>query len=210
MKNGILKMDTIRSFQSVQHSKLLSVPDTENVNTTHFALIVLGAVSLIPIYLLLDKFMIENVGKPFDKSNFGTSVMKAAWAVAYLVNVLAVRVPGRFDGLPSPIPWKTVFAPSSWAFAVWGLIYGCELLITTFIAFFSPRFFDRPLMRAAPGWICANLFQSLWCAAFRPAYKKSLWLPSSLLGEEEIFKLNITLDRQLVNFHHQKTPYLKN
>lgn len=88
------------------------------------------------------------------------------WVGAFLVNLLTLSIPGRFDsdvandGAKDPInnfPWKTLFAPASWAFAIWGVIYVSEAMLTAYIGAFG-----RPmevLQKAAPFWIAGNLFQ---------------------------------------------------
>ncbi|KAL7533267.1 hypothetical protein ACHAWF_004437 [Thalassiosira exigua] len=65
---------------------------------------------------------------------------------------------------------RTLVNPSGWAFAIWGPIYLGE---AAFVAaqFFAPEAAASALLPGitAP-FVAANLFQSLWCASFRPSY----------------------------------------
>ena len=124
------------------------------------------------------------------------------WAAAFGVNVLSVGQPGRFDGLAvaaaknkstdpnlkyqGGIPWTPVFAPAGWAFAIWGVIYLGELLTTVSVSVFgiSPILSSSQSETSAAlqGWVAGNLFQSLWCASFRPEFSDHLYLPATLLA----------------------------
>jgi len=108
---------------------------------------------------------------------------KVAWVIAFLCNIITVSVPGRFDGVADAdtnIGWETVFAPAGYAFAIWGVIYLGELLITIYTGSYGHPV--SPLRDAVIWWTLGNLFQSLWCAAFRPIFKSVLWMPSILLA----------------------------
>jgi len=79
---------------------------------------------------------------------------------------------------------KTLVAPAGWAFAIWGPIFTGEL------AFVISQFFakDKQLLASqiqsisAP-FVIAQLFQTLWCAAFRPKYTGNLmWISTGMLG----------------------------
>ena len=106
------------------------------------------------------------------------------WVIAFLINVICVSLPGRFDGEQKDgkvtISWETVFAPSGYAFAIWGVIYLGELLLSIYTGFYGKPV--QLMNKAMMWWIMGNLFQSLWCACFRPAFRAVLWMPATLLG----------------------------
>lgn len=63
---------------------------------------------------------------------------------------------------------RTLIDPSGWAFAIWGPIYLGET------AFVATQLLSSHADAVIPGitapFAAANLFQSLWCASFRPSY----------------------------------------
>ena len=114
-------------------------------------------------------------------------VIKSPWAavrianlVSYGINFISVSRPGRMDGeaakdgILSPRNGKTLVAPAGWAFAIWGPIFLGEAigLVAQFIV---PE--NAPIVRllkeTSGPFIVAQLFQSLWCAAFRPKYNEN-------------------------------------
>ena len=123
--------------------------------------------------------------------------VRAASLLSYAINFLAVRVPGRMDGQASDDPavessaaqlsprrGKTLVAPSGWAFVIWAPIFLGEM-----ISVLAPFLLDKndpiiDLLRKTSGpFIVANLFQTLWCAAFRPKYKGlSRYISTGMLG----------------------------
>lgn len=142
-----------------------------------FALICLA--SSIPIILSLLHKKISSAKLPI--------VYRALWVVSFIINLITVQMPGRFDGDASvdakdgnvKFPWKTIFMPSGWAFAIWGVIYLSELLLTVAVGVFLLP--DLGITKVAPYWIAGNLFQSVWCLCFRKRFMKTLWLPTSQL-----------------------------
>ena len=54
------------------------------------------------------------------------------------------------------------------------------MLITSYVGLVGKPF--DVIRKATPYWAAGNLFQSIWCLAFRPKLKQSLWLPMSLLA----------------------------
>lgn len=69
---------------------------------------------------------------------------------------------------------RTLLKPAGWAFAIWGPIYLGELAFT--VAQFVGATGLADILPAATVPICAaNLFQSLWCASFRPSYDEGSW-----------------------------------
>ena len=143
--------------------------------------IVIGLVVLTSIPLLL--------------SLTNTKIQNSAWlyrvvfVLTFVVNFVTVRIPGRFDSLATidkktgkviSYPWDTLFAPAGWAFAIWGVIYIGEMLVTAQVAAFGKPI--GVLKKAAVFWAAGNLFQSLWCFAFRPQFKEALWFPMLCLA----------------------------
>lgn len=122
-------------------------------------------------------------------------MLQAANVMAFCTNVAAVSVPGRIDGsqdnsmrrgdlnpdsstplvdggnAEGPIAQRsrTILRPAGWAFAIWGPIYLGEA------TFCVAQYLDGSALAAtlpivtAP-FVAANLFQSLWCASFRPSF----------------------------------------
>ena len=120
------------------------------------------------------------------------SLLQAANAAAYALNCAAVSVPGRIDGqeqddmargrkksdkddstyqaIYSPGKGRTLLAPAGWAFAIWGPIYLGEAVFAG-VQFLSTSEAVTALLPAVTApFVAANIFQSLWCASFRPSY----------------------------------------
>lgn len=137
------------------------------------AIIALGAVPII--FSLLEK--------QIQKSPI---FYRIVWFGAFIVNLITVSIPGRFDGAVSEsngkteFPWTTVFAPAPWAFAIWGVIYLSEGLLVTYIGALGIPI--EALRSAASYWAAGNLFQAVWTALFRPKFHKLLWIPMTALA----------------------------
>ena len=125
-------------------------------------------------------------------------ILQAVNVLAYAINCAAVSVPGRVDGqeqsemaqgkkpkqaddlsktyenVYSPGKGRTLIAPAGWAFAIWGPIYLGEALFCGVQLFGNSAQVSSLLLPTitAP-WVAANLFQSLWCASFRPSYMQN-------------------------------------
>eukprot|EP01036_Dinobryon_divergens_P028665 gene28665-37647_t len=131
-----------------------------------------------------------------------TAICRIIWTSAFALNLVTVSLPGRFDSISAEeaqkkklnaiseddakqievtMPWTTFFEPSPWAFAIWGVIYLTELLLTGFV--FCLGNIQRSVVESATAcWVAGNAFQSIWCLCFRPEYRQSLWLPMMFLG----------------------------
>lgn len=108
---------------------------------------------------------------------------RALWVGAFLVNIAAVSVPGRFDSIKKwegGIPWETSFEAAAWAFSIWAVIFASELVSTLHVGLLGEPM--NALRKAVPFWVTGNVFQSLWCVAFRPEFINVLWLPTALLS----------------------------
>ena len=77
-----------------------------------------------------------------------------------------------YDNTYSPARGRTMVSPSGWAFSIWGPIYvgeavfcAAQLLVpqSSGLATILPQV-TAPL-------VAAHLFQTLWCASFRPSYQ---------------------------------------
>lgn len=108
------------------------------------------------------------------------------WVASFAVNVLAVSIPGRLDGekkLASEgkgiSPWNSLFEPSGWAFAIWGVIYTVEFLSAGYVGMVGEPMAE--ISKVVPFFAAGNLFQSLWCMSFRSEFKKVIWLPMIML-----------------------------
>jgi len=118
------------------------------------------------------------------------SAVRLTCAVSYGISIISVSRPGRMDGEVSengernPTGDKTLVAPSGWAFAIWGPIFIGELVSVTSAFFIEDSNAIVSILRqtSAP-FAAAQLFQSLWCAAFRPKYKgASMFINTGLLS----------------------------
>jgi len=66
---------------------------------------------------------------------------------------------------------RTLINPSGWAFAIWGPIYLGEAAFVAAQLFASDASSIATLLPAVTApFVAANVFQSLWCASFRPSY----------------------------------------
>lgn len=102
--------------------------------------------------------------------------------LAYTLNFISVSRPGRMDGqstaddgVLSPRNGRTLVAPAGWAFAIWGPIFLGEAIgVAAQFFIWESNAANQPLIRllkkTSGSFITANLFQSLWCATFRPKY----------------------------------------
>jgi hypothetical protein len=106
------------------------------------------------------------------------NVVRIANLVSYGINFMSVQRPGRLDGQASeggelaPRSGKTLVAPAGWAFAIWGPIFLGEMVGVVAPFFIKESAPVVEVLRQTSGpFIAAQIFQSLWCAAFRPKYK---------------------------------------
>ena len=138
------------------------------------------------------------VGLPFATAFCTTAsvplgLLQAANVAAYALNCAAVSVPGRLDGqeqddmvgskkdkddatyktIYSPGQGRSLIAPAGWAFAIWGPIYAGEALFVGAQLLQQSEAVLAVLPAITAPWVAANIFQSLWCASFRPSYMKS-------------------------------------
>mmetsp|Transcript_66613 Transcript_66613/g.98780 ORF Transcript_66613/g.98780 Transcript_66613/m.98780 type:complete len:338 (-) Transcript_66613:363-1376(-) len=68
---------------------------------------------------------------------------------------------------------RTLVSPAGWAFAIWGPIFLGELVFVSSQFRISNEDSIAPLLREiSVPFTLAQTFQSLWCATFRPKYKK--------------------------------------
>lgn len=119
------------------------------------------------------------------------AVVRLATLASFGLNFIAVSRPGRLDGEAaaedgklSPRNGRTLVAPAGWAFAIWGPIFLGEFIHVTAQLFVPETSAMVPLLKKMAGpFIGAQLFQTLWCAAFRPKYKGYLmYISSAFLG----------------------------
>jgi hypothetical protein len=123
----------------------------------------------------------------------GPYAYRGAWVGAFLLNLITVSIPGRFDNLvvagggKLSFPWRTVFAPAGWAFAIWGLIYSGEALLVAYVgAIGTPKI---ALKNAAIYWLAGSIYQAKWTFLFREQFINNLYLPmiSLALGSASLF-----------------------
>jgi len=118
------------------------------------------------------------------------NVVRIANLLAYGINFISVQRPGRLDGQAAeggelaPRTGRTLVAPAGWAFAIWGPIFLGEMIAVTAPFFIKETEPIVALLKQTAGpFIAAQLFQSLWCAAFRPKYKgASMFVSTGLLS----------------------------
>ena len=89
------------------------------------AMLTVGKVPLAKIAAVLAvsallPFLLNKYGA---KLTMGDVLYRWTWVVAFAINVICVSIPGRFDGQmvdgKIAVVWKSAFAPSGWAFAIW-------------------------------------------------------------------------------------------
>eukprot|EP01038_Epipyxis_sp_PR26KG_P014095 gene14095-18914_t len=144
-------------------------------------------VSLIGLAMLVVPYFIKSNKSFLQDSNI---LFKLIWGGSFLINWITVSIPGRFDssvdaktGKPD-IPWNQLFEPATWAFAIWGVIYLSEIILTGYaVSSGNPTSLFKNL---APYWMAGNIYQSLWCFAFRPDFRSYMWLPMLLLASGSI------------------------
>lgn len=108
-------------------------------------------------------------------------------ALGFVINILSVSIPGRFDSDIEPgdtlqFPWPTLLNPAGFAFAIWGVIYLGEIAGMAVMLTAAKDTVGGAVGPASVSWLCANVAQCLWCAAFRPWALSSLWLSTACLG----------------------------
>jgi len=134
--------------------------------------------------------------------------VKTINALSYAINLVSVSIPGRLDGQQQQKQEQSqekikgdalkddtddtsnnkmdeltvsLVAPSGWAFAIWGPIFAGELVFSISQLLIPESAAIATTIKKLSGpFVAGQLFQSLWCAAFRPKYEKgSLMLISS-------------------------------
>ena len=126
----------------------------------------------------------------------GTYNYRFLWLLAFTLNLIWLNIPGRFD---TPIrdkdskiqkfqpksAFRTCFVPAGWTFAIWGLIYASETLVTLYVVFFSTSLGAKALgvvKMASIYWFAGNIYQALWCIFFREEFRSQIYLSVSMLG----------------------------
>ena len=137
-----------------------------------------AAVILTGACLCVYNSFLPNVAPPQNPLVFQT--------IGFLVNLVSVSLPGRFDSdveemNNNTFPWPTLFAPAGFAFAIWGVIYLGEMIGMALLLFNAGGVADA-IGPASRAWLCANIAQALWCLAFRPWALSKLWLSSVCLA----------------------------
>lgn len=74
-----------------------------------------------------------------------------------------------YSTLYSPERGRTLVVPSGWAFSIWGPIYLGEAIFCCYGQFVDPALTANLALITGP-FTAACIFQSLWCASFRPSY----------------------------------------
>jgi hypothetical protein len=143
------------------------------------AFFVLGTAMAIPL-------LAQRINTIVASGSTNSNIYRIFWAGAFVVNLITVSLPGRFDSNSSVqtkgvATFQPVFAPAPFAFAIWGVIYLGELIMSCAVAFQGHKL-PSNIRKATAFWVSANLYQSLWCIAFRPKFRNALWIPTSLLA----------------------------
>jgi len=82
----------------------------------------------------------------------------------------------EYNATYSPDRGRTLVSPSGWAFAIWGPIYLGEAIFVA-AQFLPSSGLSAVVPQVAAPFVAANIFQSLWCASFRPSYGTEGWAP---------------------------------
>lgn len=111
-------------------------------------------------------------------------LFRILWVLAYAINFIAVSFPGRLDrvivGGEHIKPWNSLFEAATWAFALWGVVYGSEIILSGYISIIGIPM--KLFQKLVPYWLASNWFQGLWCFTFRPEFKAHLWIPTLFLA----------------------------
>lgn len=78
-----------------------------------------------------------------------------------------------YQNVYSPSQGRSLITPAGWAFAIWGPIYAGEAVFCGAQFLSSSPEVMAVLPAVTAPFVAANLFQSLWCASFRPSYVKN-------------------------------------
>jgi hypothetical protein len=129
----------------------------------------------------------------FSSEKVAFKSIKGAALLAYVLSVVSVSRPGRYDGqvqlsgddkdspgakemkqMGTGKQGRTLLPPAGWAFAIWGPIFLGELVMVSTLFFMDESSPVAPIFRkmAAP-YLAAHVFQTLWTASFRPKYKET-------------------------------------
>ena len=122
--------------------------------------------------------------------------------LSFAINCTTVSVPGRLDGLKDAAMRKgdlnpsahaddtakkasvdsytrardrSLITPSGWAFAIWGPIYFGEAIFCVAQCIPASNLTHTVLPHVTAPFVAVNLFQSLWCASFRPESFNGTW-----------------------------------
>jgi hypothetical protein len=123
-------------------------------------------------------------------SNTPWSVVRVANLISFGINFASVSRPGRMDGEAvedgqlSPRNGKTLVAPAGWAFAIWGPIFLGEAIgVASQFMVKDNAPIVKILKETSGPFITAQIFQSLWCASFRPKYNgNNMFISVGMLG----------------------------
>lgn len=98
-----------------------------------------------------------------------------ATAATPLVGSAEDKKQDQYTEVYSPARGRTLVSPSGWAFAIWGPIYLGEAAFVAGQLFASDATLSAVLPQITAPFVAANIFQSLWCASFRPSYGSTGW-----------------------------------
>lgn len=111
-------------------------------------------------------------------------LFRILWVLSYTINFITVSIPGRLDRVlvsgQHIKPWTSLFEAATWAFAIWGVIYASEVVLSGYVSIIGIPM--RLFQRLVPYWLAGNWCQGLWCFAFRPEFKNALWIPTLFLA----------------------------
>lgn len=191
---------SISSNSGIISSTIESVTLSESMPLEYkiqFCIIAAFAFGFIPLQIMKSK---EWYGQ-----NIGSNTL--VFALAYVMNLIFVSLPGRFDNSkvsPEGGPWKSLFAPASWAFLIWPIIYLLETILTlaVVIPWKKSTIISDIISKITPFWVAGNLFQCMWCLSFRSKFRSCLWFPASLLAGAAVSMITaISIVSSILNFH---------
>ena len=173
-------IDKGKHLEALDRQKSLSKPMYEFNSRISTRLLSTGAAALPMVRvtaILLLAASVPSMASTLEEFIPSSSLL---WPACFAINVIVQILPGRFDskvrGSKPVIPWKTIFAPSGYAFSIWGVIYAGEALLTAAAAKLGV-----PSRKALRFWLMANAYQVGWCLVFRQMFIGTLWLPSVML-----------------------------
>lgn len=112
----------------------------------------------------------------------------------------------------TPSSGRTFVPPAGWAFAIWGPIYLGEAVFSISQLFYEENSPVGSTIKAISiPFQCAHLFQSLWCASFRPKYSVGggwkAYISAAMLGSTAYSLSKVHFVLSTTSFNSNRLEY---